>query len=153
MPQRSGWLGTERKCHSAKKEKKRKEKEASIYSYARHCHICYFIGSTQIYRVTPAGGYFYFYPPFFSLCRWRNGSSGRLGNQSKVPQLVSDRVTNLGLSFSWPKFLPRPHEIHHPPKRQRNDVNTEEAPEHSQALAATHPSINVFFNNEIFSAS
>lgn len=60
MPQHSGQLGTERKCHSANTpNKKEKEKEAHIYSYARHCHICCFIESTQIYRVTLAGGYFY----------------------------------------------------------------------------------------------
>lgn len=53
MPQHSGQLGTERKCHSANTQnKKEKEKEAHIYSYARHCHICYFIESTRIYRGT-----------------------------------------------------------------------------------------------------
>lgn len=51
-----------------KKERKRKEKEASIYSCARHCHICYFIESTLIYPITLAGGYFqssFFFSFFF----------------------------------------------------------------------------------------
>lgn len=84
--------------------------------------------------------------------RQGNERSERLKNQSKAPQLVSDRVTSLGLSLP-PRIPSEACESHHAPRRQRATMNTEAAPEHSQALAAAHPSINVFFNNEVFSAS
>ena len=109
----------------------------------------YFIESTQ----NNLSRWPFYHHFFFPFGRYENVSSERLRNHSIFPQLYSDRVTSSGESFYCPPgpppFLPRPREISHPPRRQRAAFNTKAGPE----LAATHPSIKVFLNNEVFSAS
>lgn len=67
---------------------------------------------------------------------------------SSLSYSVTESLARVSLSTAS-RCLPRPREIPHPPRRQRAAFNTEAGPE----LAATRPSINVFFNNEVFSAS
>lgn len=136
---------------SESKERQGKDKEKKLaFTHGLGTVSCFFIESTQSnFSRWPFYHHFFFFP----FGRYENVSSERLRNHSIFPQLYSDRVTSSGESLYCPPgpspFLPRPREISHPPRRQRAAFNTKAGPE----LAATRPSINVFFNNEVFSAS